>query len=98
MEDFTVKKQASFEDITLNPEVDLEFSSSEEEEEEVEEVEEEEEEEEIDREALIKRFKELQTDSKPTVKRNVFLLKRLAEHFKKRKVNNKYFGSQADHP
>ena len=43
--DFVVKKQASFEDITLTPEIELEYSSSSEEEEvEEEEVEEENEE------------------------------------------------------
>ncbi|KAJ9574848.1 hypothetical protein L9F63_007973, partial [Diploptera punctata] len=87
--DFTIKKQASFEDIALTPEVELEYSESEEEEEEEEEVEEEEEES-IDREALIIQYKELQSEARPIVKKHVSLLRKLAEHFKKRKMEHVY--------
>lgn len=84
---FSMRKESTFEDITLAPEIELGYSSSEEEKEEEEQEEEVEEEEEgINREAVIESYKALQVEARPIVKKNIILLKKMAEHFKKRKV------------
>jgi hypothetical protein len=84
-----MQKESIFDDISLTPEMELQYSSDEDEEEE-EEIEEEEEEEKIDREAAIEKYKSLQAEGRPIVKKNIMLLKKLAEHFKKHKVNKPF--------
>jgi hypothetical protein len=84
-----MKKESTFDDISLTPEMKLQYSSDEDEEEEEEEIEEEEEEK-IDRETAIEKYKSLQTEGRPIFKKNIMLLKKLAEHFKKHKVNKPF--------
>ncbi|PNF24654.1 hypothetical protein B7P43_G18086 [Cryptotermes secundus] len=87
---FIMKKESVFDDISLTPEIKLQYSSDEDEEEEEDKIEEEKEEEKIDREAAIEKYKSLQTEGRPIVKKNIMLLKKLAEHFKKHKMEHVY--------
>jgi wobble nucleotide-excising tRNase len=84
-----LKKESTFDDIFITPEIKLQYSSSEEE----EEIEEDEGEVRIDREAAIEKYKSLQAECRPIVKKNIMLLKRLAENFKKHKVNKLFMKS-----
>jgi hypothetical protein len=79
-----MKKESIPDDISLTTEMKLQYSSDEGEEEE------EEEEEKIDREAAVEKYKYLQAEGKSIVKKNIMLLKKLAEHFKKHKVNKPF--------
>jgi replicative superfamily II helicase len=85
-----MKRGSVLHDISLTPEMELQYSSNEDEEEieeEEEEEEKEEEEERIDRKTAIETYKSLQAEGRPILKKNFMLLKKLACHLKKHKVN-----------
>ena len=82
--DFVKRKEYSFEDISVASEIQLQHSSSEDKEED----EEDEKQEGFDRGAAIEKYKLLQAERRSIFKKNIVLLKKLAEHFKQRKVKN----------
>jgi hypothetical protein len=82
--DFIKRKEYSFEDISVTPEIQLQYNSSKDK----EEVEENEKQEGFDRGTALEKYKLLQAERRSIVKKNTILLKKLAENFKQRKVKN----------